>query len=151
MDVKRLDCTVKLIEFDSIQSLQNLEYPRVLDCKALQVLFDFEGMKVTNDDAEINMLGRLETLLLTDLPQLVNITRMVPEGIRVFQNLTNLDVTGCESLRYLFSPSIIRSAKSTFNKRIWIFKDVKEEKRHRQRTNSVREEMILDSRRNEEE
>ncbi|CAA3012064.1 Hypothetical predicted protein [Olea europaea subsp. europaea] len=109
MDVKRLDCTVKLIEFDSIQSLQSLEYLHVLECKAFQVLFDFEGMKVTNDDAEINMLGRLETLLLTDLPQLVNIKRMVPEGIRVFQNLTNLDVTGCESLRYLFSLSIVNS------------------------------------------
>ncbi|CAI9765870.1 unnamed protein product [Fraxinus pennsylvanica] len=98
-----------IVESDSIQSLQNLEDLYVRKCYAFEVLFDFEGMKVTNDDAEINMLGRLTSLKLGALPNLVHIIRMVPKGIRVFQNLTNLTVVDCKSLIYLFSPSMANS------------------------------------------
>ncbi|XP_022853612.1 disease resistance protein At4g27190-like, partial [Olea europaea var. sylvestris] len=79
-------------ESDSIQLLQNLAGFYVSSCYALKVLLDFEGIKVTNDDAEINMLGRLTVLHLNFLPKLVHITRMVPKRICVFQNLTDLRV-----------------------------------------------------------
>ncbi|CAI9764621.1 unnamed protein product [Fraxinus pennsylvanica] len=110
-DMRVLDCSklLTIAESDSIQLLQNLERLRVRGCNALEVLFDFEGINVTNDDAEINMLGRLTSLWLRSLPKLVHITRMVPKEIRVFQNLKNLNVYACENLRYLFSPSIANS------------------------------------------
>ncbi|CAI9764623.1 unnamed protein product [Fraxinus pennsylvanica] len=106
-----LDCSklLTIAESDSIQLLQNLERLRVRGCNALEVLFDFEGINITNDDAEINMLGRLTSLWLRSLPKLVHITRMVPKKIRVFQNLKNLDVCACENLRYLFSSSMANS------------------------------------------
>ncbi|CAI9765874.1 unnamed protein product [Fraxinus pennsylvanica] len=109
-DMRVLSCAklLTIAEFDSIRSLQNLGDLDVELCKALEVLFDFEGIKVTYD-AEINMLGRLTSLWLSSLPKLVHITRMVPKGIRVFQNLTNLTVERCESLIYLFSPSMANS------------------------------------------
>ncbi|XP_022854947.1 probable disease resistance protein At1g61310 [Olea europaea var. sylvestris] len=96
-------------ESDSIQLLENVVYLSVKRCNALEELFDVDGIKVTNDDAEINMFGRLRTLCLQSLPELEHITRMVPKGIRVFQNLTDLTVEDCNRLRYLFSPSIVNS------------------------------------------
>ncbi|CAI9765866.1 unnamed protein product [Fraxinus pennsylvanica] len=133
LHVSRLDCIVKLLgketsvpklravmvlkcpelltiaESDSIQLLQNLGNLELYHCNAVEVLFDFEGINVTNDDAEINMLGRLTSLWLSSLPKLVYITRMVPKGIRVFQKLTDLTVKDCKSLRSLFSPSMANS------------------------------------------
>ncbi|CAA2983181.1 disease resistance At4g27190-like [Olea europaea subsp. europaea] len=105
------DCVELLAieESDSIQLLENLVYLSVKGCNALEVLFDFEGITVTNDDAENNILGRLTKLRLETLPELVHITRMVPKGICVFQNLTDLNVTDCRSLKCLFSPSIVNS------------------------------------------
>ncbi|XP_022866204.1 disease resistance protein RPS2-like [Olea europaea var. sylvestris] len=88
-----------IAESDSIQLLQNLERLTVWKCNALDVLFDFEGIKVTNDDEEIDMLGRLIKLWLKALPKLVHITRMVPKKICVFQNLTTLNVANCNSLK----------------------------------------------------
>ncbi|CAA2965973.1 Hypothetical predicted protein [Olea europaea subsp. europaea] len=104
------DCVefLTIAESDSIQLLHNLEKIYVVRCNALKVLFDFEGIKVTND-AEIDMLGRLTTLWMFSLPEVVNITKMVPKGIRVFQHLTKLIVLNCKSLKYLFSPSTANS------------------------------------------
>lgn len=85
--------------------LANLE---VLDINGLgdvSVLFDFEGISVSESYVE-SLLGRLRSLKLERLPKLVNITRMVPEGIHVMQNLTSLIVLDCSNLRYLFSPSM---------------------------------------------
>ncbi|CAI9780876.1 unnamed protein product [Fraxinus pennsylvanica] len=109
MTVSNCDKLLTIAKSDSIKLLQNLDFLNVDACDALEALFDFEGIKVTNDDAEINMLGRLTSLSLYLLPKLVHITRMVPKGIPVFQNLTHLHVIACESLRYLFSPSIVNS------------------------------------------
>lgn len=83
--------------------LANLE---VLDINGLgdvSVLFDFEGISVSESYVE-SLLGRLRSLKLERLPKLVNITRMVPERIHVMQNLTSLIVLDCSNLRYLFSP-----------------------------------------------
>ncbi|CAA2983180.1 Hypothetical predicted protein [Olea europaea subsp. europaea] len=105
------DCAklLTIADCDSIQLLENLVYLSVKGCNALKVLFDFEGIKVTNYDAEINMLGRLTKLRLETLPQLVHITMMVPKGIWVLQNLRELDVEDCKSLKCLFSPSMATS------------------------------------------
>ncbi|CAA2974650.1 disease resistance At4g27190-like [Olea europaea subsp. europaea] len=102
------DCVelLTIAESDSIQLLQNLEHLYVVRCYALKVVFDFEGIKVTNNDAENNMLGRLGSLWLDSLPELVHITRRVPKGIWVFQNLTDLRVGDCKRIIYLFSPSV---------------------------------------------
>ncbi|KAL2464581.1 putative disease resistance protein [Forsythia ovata] len=71
-------------------------------------LFNFEGLSDTQDNVE-NVLGQLRSLELDILPKLVHITRMVPKGVLVFQNLTSLVVRNCDSLRYLFSPSMANS------------------------------------------
>ncbi|XP_022853620.1 probable disease resistance protein At4g27220 isoform X2 [Olea europaea var. sylvestris] len=70
------------------------------------ILFDFEYKK---DDAEISILSQLTSLTVASLPELVHITRMVPKGIYIFENLRQLFIGVCQNLRYLFSPSMANS------------------------------------------
>ncbi|CAI9779678.1 unnamed protein product [Fraxinus pennsylvanica] len=137
LDIFQLDCIVKLLgeeempitslsnirvitvgscgnlwtiaQSDSIKLLQNLEGIVVSDCAKVEVLFDLEGLKVNKYDAEICILGRLNSLEMSTLPKLMHITRMVPKGICVFQNLKSLVVKECGGLRYLFSRSMVSS------------------------------------------
>lgn len=109
MAVRYCDNLLIFAQSDSIKLLQNLKRLEVDSCKAVEVLFDIEGLKVDKDEAQISVLDRLYSLRLHSLPTLVHITRMVAKGIRVFQNLTSLDISECDSLRYLFSPSVAKS------------------------------------------
>ncbi|XP_022867298.1 uncharacterized protein LOC111387013 [Olea europaea var. sylvestris] len=97
-----------IAQLDSSRSLQDLETLEVENCKALEVLFDFECDKVTKDHAE-SVLGRLRSLQLKYLDKLVHIIGIVPKGIRVFENLTSIVVERCGILKYLFSPSMAYS------------------------------------------
>ncbi|CAA3020237.1 Disease resistance protein RPS2 [Olea europaea subsp. europaea] len=104
------DChnLLTIAQLDSSKSLQNLEMLKVEDCKALEVLFDFECLKVTKDHAE-SVLGRLRSLQLKSLDKLANIIGIVPSGIHVFENLTSIVVERCGFLKNLFSPSMANS------------------------------------------
>ncbi|CAA2974652.1 disease resistance At4g27190-like [Olea europaea subsp. europaea] len=147
--IKVFNCSqlLTIAESDSIQLLQNLDLLSVGFCNALEVLFDFEDIKVNNDDAENNMLGRLKTLKLYMLPNLVHITRMVPKGICVFQNLTNLEVTGCERLRYLFSPSMANSLVALEELSVWNCEALEEITGTEEE--GVEENIVMDAKRNE--
>ncbi|KAM7519547.1 hypothetical protein LguiB_018509 [Lonicera macranthoides] len=50
----------------------------------------------------------LESVTLSFLPKLKHVWRMVPNGIKVFHNLKTLEVSGCYSLTYVFSPSVAK-------------------------------------------
>lgn len=91
--VRYCDNLLIFAQSDSIKLLQNLKRLEVDSCKAVEVLFDIEGLKVDKDEAEISVLDRLYSLRLHSLPTLVHITRMVAKGIHVFQNLTSLDIS----------------------------------------------------------
>ncbi|KAL2534949.1 NB-ARC domain-containing protein [Abeliophyllum distichum] len=109
LNIGGLDRTVKMLyEGTQIRSLHKLRHMSVEQCDNMSILFDFEGLTVT-EDLEESVLGRLEFLQLRELPKLVHIMRMVPKGIRLFQNLTSLQVSECGKLRYLFSPSTANS------------------------------------------
>ncbi|KAL2464577.1 Importin subunit alpha [Forsythia ovata] len=109
LNIGGLDRTVKMLyEGTQIKSLHKLRHMLVGQCDNMSILFDFEGLTVT-EDLEESVLGRLEFLQLRELPKFVHIMRMVPIGIRPFQNLTSLQVSECGKLRYLFSPSTANS------------------------------------------
>ncbi|CAI9765705.1 unnamed protein product [Fraxinus pennsylvanica] len=110
MDVGYCRKLVNIAQSNSIKLLKNLETLKVLGCSALNVIFDFEGLNVNKDDEkEICILGQLKSLELMRGDCLVHIMRMVPKGIRVFQNLKRLEVATCGRLKYLFSASMISS------------------------------------------
>ncbi|KAA8517325.1 hypothetical protein F0562_017626 [Nyssa sinensis] len=89
---------------NSIKLLQNLEELGVGSCGELEAVFDFNGLKVNQGHAEV-AFNRLRSLVLERLPKLTHVWRMVPRGIRGFQNLTSLEVEKCDNLRSLLSPS----------------------------------------------
>ncbi|CAI9765710.1 unnamed protein product [Fraxinus pennsylvanica] len=110
MEVENCDNLVNIARSNSIKLLKNLETLVVVGGGALNVIFDFEGLNVNKDnEEEISILGQLKSLALRNGDYLVHITRMVPKGIRVFQNLKQLEVENCGRLRYLFSASMINS------------------------------------------
>ncbi|CAI9765709.1 unnamed protein product [Fraxinus pennsylvanica] len=110
MVVDNCDKLVNIAQSNSIKLLKNLETLQVKGGRALNVIFDFEGLNVNNDnEEEISILGQLGGLELYRGDCLVHITRMVPKGIRVFQNLQQLEVKNCGRLRYLFPSSMINS------------------------------------------
>ncbi|CAA3015840.1 disease resistance At4g27190-like [Olea europaea subsp. europaea] len=93
MRVNHCDNLVNIAESNSIRLLRNLENLTVHSCRAINVIFDFEGLNVNKDnEEEMSILSQLQRLFLARNDYLVHITKMVPNGIHVFQNLNRLDV-----------------------------------------------------------
>ncbi|CAA2956244.1 Hypothetical predicted protein [Olea europaea subsp. europaea] len=109
LDIGGLDITIKILyEARQIRSLHKLRKLSVEHLNDVHILFDFDGLTVTEGRVE-SLLGQLKSLKMLNLPKLVHITTKVRKGIYVFKNLTSLDVGKCGSLRYLFSPSMANS------------------------------------------
>ncbi|CAK9163432.1 unnamed protein product [Ilex paraguariensis] len=85
----------------------NLQQLHVNGCCELEAVFNFEGLTARRDHAEVT-LGQLMLLELGDLPKLMHVWRMVPKNLQGFQNLTSIDISNCESLRYILSPTIAK-------------------------------------------
>ncbi len=86
----------------------NLEILDIWDADLLEVVFDLEGIKVDNDRQTITALAQLKTLEVQFVSKLMYVWKNVPPGIQGFQNLTSIEVYKCDSLRYLFPPSIAK-------------------------------------------
>ncbi|KAG2673928.1 hypothetical protein I3760_13G112000 [Carya illinoinensis] len=93
-----------LIPSNLVQSLQNLQQLTVDACDLLEVIFQLEGLHVE----ESPVFDNLEKLSLASLPKLLHIWKKGPQEIRGFRNLEFLDVYGCDSLKYLFPPSVAK-------------------------------------------
>ncbi|CAA2987040.1 Hypothetical predicted protein [Olea europaea subsp. europaea] len=115
LHISGLGRNVKILdELRQIRSHKLTEL-RVEKLDDVYILFDFEYKK---DDVEIIILGQLTSLALTSLPDLVHITRMVPKGIYIFENLRHVLIGVCHNLRYLFSPSMANSLAALEN--LWV-------------------------------
>lgn len=88
---------------DSVYLLNKLELLEVYNCRALEMVFDFERLKVVGED-EVRILPRLESLELKSLPGLECIWRSLPRGIQAFQSLKSVTVEDCHKILYLLSP-----------------------------------------------
>jgi hypothetical protein len=87
--------------------LKNLEFIHLWSCDSIQVIFQLEELNV--EESQIApVLDQLRELELYDLPKLMHIWKCGPERIMSFGNLRLLDVKGCNSMTYLFSPSIAK-------------------------------------------
>ncbi|KAK2965643.1 hypothetical protein RJ640_002180 [Escallonia rubra] len=108
--VMRLNNCDKLLNVavsDSIRLLPNLAELEVKFCSSLEAVFDFEVLRVSEEDAQA-MLCQLETLKLSNLSVLSDICKKVPKETRCFQNLRSLHINCCNSLRYLLSHSLAK-------------------------------------------
>ncbi|KAK3013992.1 hypothetical protein RJ639_009545 [Escallonia herrerae] len=108
--VMRLNNCDKLLNVavsDSIRVLPNLVELEVKFCSSLESVFDFEGLRVLEEDAQA-MLSQLETLKLSNLSLLSDICKKVPTETQCFQNLRSLHIDCCNSLRYLLSYALAK-------------------------------------------
>ncbi|KAK9987148.1 hypothetical protein SO802_032099 [Lithocarpus litseifolius] len=90
-----------------IGCLKNLESIVLEDCQLLEVIFQLEELNFEESQVA-SVLDQLRELNLYNLPKLMHIWKKGPEEIRGFGNLRLLVVWGCNSLTYLFSPSIAK-------------------------------------------
>ncbi|KAM3690832.1 hypothetical protein ACJW31_09G149400 [Castanea mollissima] len=90
-----------------IVCLKNLKTMKLSENDSLEVIFQLEELKV-EESHMAPVLDQLRELGLSDLPKLMHIWKKGPERIMGFGNLRLLDVSRCNSLTYLFSPSIAR-------------------------------------------
>ena len=74
---------------------------------SLEVIFQLEELDV-EESHMAPVLDQLRELDLRDLPKLMHIWKKGPKRIMGFGNLRLLDVRRCNSLTYLFSPSIAK-------------------------------------------
>ena len=90
-----------------IECLKNLESITLGYCYSLKFIFQLEELNV-EESHMAPVLDQLRELDLYDLPILMHIWKKGPEGIMGFKNQRLLKVFYCDSLTYLFSPSIAK-------------------------------------------
>ena len=90
-----------------IECLKNLESIVLVDLPSPEIIFQLEELNV-EESHMAPILDQLRKLILKDLPKLMHIWKKGPKKIMGFGNLRLLDVWGCNSLTYLFSPSIAK-------------------------------------------
>ena len=87
--------------------LKNLKTIESSSRDSLEVIFQLEELNV-EESHMAPMLDQLRKLDLSDLPKLMHIWKKGPGRIMGFRNLRLSDVSRCNSLTYLFSPSIAK-------------------------------------------
>uniref|UniRef100_A0A2N9FC43 Uncharacterized protein n=1 Tax=Fagus sylvatica TaxID=28930 RepID=A0A2N9FC43_FAGSY len=90
-----------------IECLKNLEVIELEECHSIEAIFQLEELNVEENHVA-SVLNQLRDLKLNVLPKLMHIWKKGPERIMGFGNLRLLKVQICNSLTYLFSPSIAK-------------------------------------------
>ncbi|XP_031397292.1 uncharacterized protein LOC116208161 [Punica granatum] len=119
--VKGCDALVTIFPPNTVHALRKLEKLHVISCPSLRVIYHMQGL--TQDRVEYSgqvVVGaQLKELLLQELPKLEHIWNIADPGrILSFHNLDSVKVEKCETLKYVFPPSV---AKVLYNlNELWI-------------------------------
>ncbi|KAG5555925.1 hypothetical protein RHGRI_006541 [Rhododendron griersonianum] len=100
------DCDKLLCVFpsESIPMLRRLQELTVESCDSLEVVFELEGLDSNEPNPEI--LSPLKFVNLRNLPNLNCISKRDPV---VFKYIQTLQIGKCNSLRYVFAPTMMKS------------------------------------------
>nr|XP_023928386.1 uncharacterized protein LOC112039719 [Quercus suber] len=90
-----------------IECLKNLESIELIDVPSPEIIFQLEKLNV-EESHMAKVLDQLSKLILYVLDNLMHIWKKGPERILGFGNLRLLEVSKCDNLTYLFSPSIAK-------------------------------------------
>ena len=107
MEMHRCD-TLVLFSPHLIRGFHHLETLSVEYCGSLEVVFDLEELIVGGRDHKVAILNKLDKIYLHGLGRMTHVWKKVPKDFDGLHNLTCLDVSWCDSLRYLFSPLIAK-------------------------------------------
>ena len=95
------------LEIGSLFPSHIIESIELNHCYLLEVIFQLEELNV-EESHMAQVLDQLRELVLSYLPKLTHIWKKGPERIMGFGNLRLLKLFRCDSLTYVFSPSIAK-------------------------------------------
>ena len=87
--------------------LQNLIHLFIRNCNSVEEVFEIRGVNV-NEICDMVSI-QLRILRLSDLPKLKHVWSSDPQTMLTFQNLREVQVSSCKSLRSLFPASVAKS------------------------------------------
>ncbi|KAI8562452.1 hypothetical protein RHMOL_Rhmol03G0038700 [Rhododendron molle] len=97
-----------------VPMLRGLQELTVESCDSLEVVFELEGLDSNEPNPDI--LSRLKFVKLHYLPNLNCISKRDPV---VFKYIQTLEIWDCNSLRYLFTPTMTKSIPQLRRLQIW--------------------------------
>ncbi|XP_023920782.2 uncharacterized protein LOC112032249 [Quercus suber] len=89
-----------------LRSLQNLEELEIRDCNSVEEVFDIRGVNI---DEICTVSNKLRVLMLFNLLKLKHVWSSDLQAILTFQNLREVEVSNCRSLKSLFPFSVAKS------------------------------------------
>ena len=104
--VEHCENLVNIFESNMLTRFQSLEGLIVAYCGSLQEVFELQRHDVR--ESHIVTAIPLKTLKLKSLPKMKHVWNEDPQGIFSFQNLQEIRVWECESLKSLFPASVAR-------------------------------------------
>ena len=114
MTVQFCENLMKIFQVNMLSRFQSLESLVVDDCGSLEEMFELQGHEVMETCA----LTQLKKLFMRRLPNLKHIWNKDPRGTFSLQNLQEIEVVECESLRNLFPTSVAKSLQQLVNLQI---------------------------------
>ena len=114
MTVQFCEDLTKIFQVNMLSRFQSLESLVVDDCGSLEEMFELQGQEVM----ETRALTQLKKLFMRRLPNLKRVWNKDPRGTFYLQNLQEIEVVECESLRNLFPTSVAKSLQQLVNLRI---------------------------------
>ena len=101
---------------DMLGRLQNLEELHIMDCNSVEEVFEVTGENV--DEICGKGSTQLRNLTLINLPKLMHVWTSDLEAILTFQNLRQVEVFKCKTLKSLFPVSVAKSLEQLESLRI---------------------------------
>ena len=89
-----------------LRRLRNFEELTIKDCNSVEEVFEVRGENV--DEICDKGSTQLRHLTLNNLPKLKHVWTSDPEAILTFQNLRQIKVSKCETLKSLFPISVAK-------------------------------------------
>ena len=107
LGVARCKNLMNIFPPNMLRRIQNLENLEIRDCNLVEEVFDIRGENV--DEICDMVSNKLKVLTLFNLPKLKHVWSLNVQAILTFQNLYNIKVSNCKSLKSLFPVSVAKS------------------------------------------
>ncbi|XP_075649597.1 uncharacterized protein LOC142620043 [Castanea sativa] len=106
------DCEnlINIFQPNILRRLQNLEDLQIRNCNLLEEVFEVRG-KNGDEICDMVVSTQFKVLKLINLPNLKHVWSSGPQAILTFQNLNEVEVSNCKSMKSLFPASVAKSLK----------------------------------------
>ncbi|XP_075649596.1 disease resistance protein At4g27190-like [Castanea sativa] len=113
------DCEnlINIFQPNILRRLQNLEDLQIRNCNLLEEVFEVQGKNV-DERCDMVVSTQFKVLKLINLPNLKHVWSSSPQAILTFQNLHEVEVSNCKSMKSLFPASVAKSLKQLKKLRI---------------------------------